>query len=74
MIIVTGASGHIGNVLIRKLIEKGEKSNPKEALPSKKQLSVFAFILKNLLIAPQKKPRFRGLFFSINGKLLFRLL
>ena len=25
MVLVTGATGHIGNVLVRKLIEKGEK-------------------------------------------------
>ena len=25
MILVTGATGHIGNVLVRKLLEKGEK-------------------------------------------------
>ena len=25
MILVTGATGHIGNVLVRKLLERGEK-------------------------------------------------
>ena len=25
MILVTGATGHIGNVLVRKLVERGEK-------------------------------------------------
>ncbi len=37
MILVTGATGHIGNVLVRKLLERGEKVRvlilPEKAAP-----------------------------------------